>query len=172
MPVLSIFFGIIIRMYSMDDKEHHDPHIHAEYAGERALLRISDGEVLRGRLPPSKLLMVRDWIIIHRKELRANWKLAVNGKEVFKIKGVLTTPYVQRVKADNRYRLKLIFDNGEKRIFDISPYLNKGVFTRLKKPEVFKMARVVAGSVEWPGGIDLSYDTLYSESKPITSYPI
>ena len=54
MPILSRFYGIVIRMYFYDDKQHHEPRVHAEYAGEQAVFGIGDGEVLAGRLPPAK----------------------------------------------------------------------------------------------------------------------
>lgn len=76
-------------------------------------------------------------------------------------------PYVSSVQPLEDYRLDLIFENGERRIFDIKPYLQRGVFVRLQNRATFQSARVIAGSVEWPGGLDLSYDTLYLESKPI-----
>ena len=63
------------------------------------------------------------------------------------------------------YRLELVFENGERRIFDAKPYLHRGIFTRLQNQAVFQSARVVAGSVEWAGELDLSYDTLYLESE-------
>lgn len=85
MPILSMFYGIIIRMYFMDDKQHHEPHIHAEYADKRAVFGIAGGEVLAGALPRGKARLVQAWIEIHREELLANWQLAVNGEEVFKI---------------------------------------------------------------------------------------
>jgi hypothetical protein len=66
------------------------------------------------------------------------------------------------------FRLDIVFEGGEHRIFDVKPYLNRGVFVRLQNPATFAAARVVAGSVEWPGGLDLSYDTLYLESAPAT----
>ncbi len=77
-------------------------------------------------------------------------------------------PYVARVSALDNYCLDIVFENGEQRVFDVKPYLNRGVFVRLQNPAVFAAARVVAGSVEWPGGLDLSYDTLYLESAPAT----
>ncbi len=49
----------------------------------------------------------------------------------------------------------------------MKPYLQHGVFVRLQNRAAFQAARVVAGSVEWPGEVDLSYDTLYLESRPI-----
>jgi len=76
-------------------------------------------------------------------------------------------PYVKSVEAKDDYCLFLTFENGEKRTFDLKPYLDKGVFTRLRNVAVFKTVRVVSGSVEWHGEIDLSYDTLYMESKPV-----
>lgn len=78
-------------------------------------------------------------------------------------------PYVKSVESIDDNRLDLIFENGEHRIFEVTPYLSRGIFSRLKNPAVFRAARVVNGSVEWPGGLDLSYDTLYIESRPISS---
>jgi hypothetical protein len=61
----------------------------------------------------------------------------------------------------------LEFENKGWRIFDVKPYLSRGIFVRLQNQALFQAARVVAGSVEWPGGLDLSYDTLYLESQPV-----
>ena len=65
------------------------------------------------------------------------------------------------------YQLDVTFTNGERRIFDVRPYLERGVFRLLKDKERFASARVVAGSVEWHGEIDLSYDTLYVEGAEV-----
>jgi len=85
MPILSMFYGVVIRMYFYDDKQHHVPHLHAEYAGKMAVLSIDTGEVLAGTLPPGKVRLVQAWIEIHRDELLADWRLAVVGEEVFRI---------------------------------------------------------------------------------------
>ena len=85
MPILSMFYGIIVRMYFADNKQHHVPHIHAEYADEKAVFSIADGSVLAGKLKNSKVRLVQAWIEIRREELNADWQLAVNGEEVFKI---------------------------------------------------------------------------------------
>ena len=76
-------------------------------------------------------------------------------------------PYVKLVHPLSDYRLEVVFENGEHRMFDVKPYLQRGVFVRLQNRTIFQAARVVAGSVEWPGELDLSYDTLYLESQPI-----
>jgi len=76
-------------------------------------------------------------------------------------------PYVKSIKPQEDYCLLLTFENGEKRIFDLKPYFEKPVFARLKNVALFKTARVVSGAVEWQGEIDLSYDTLYIESKTV-----
>jgi hypothetical protein len=78
-------------------------------------------------------------------------------------------PYVQQVHPLDDYQLEVVFENGERRIFDVKPYLQRGVFVRLQNRAVFQAGRVVAGSVEWPGELDLSYDTLYLESRPIVA---
>jgi hypothetical protein len=88
MPTISMFFGIIIRMFYRDNQQHHLPHIHAEYQGEVAVFSIQDGSILDGSLPTSKRKLVEAWIEIHRDELFANWQLAVTGETVFKIKGL------------------------------------------------------------------------------------
>ena len=80
---------------------------------------------------------------------------------------VPVNPYVKHVRPLADHRLELLFENGERRIFDAKPYLQRGIFIRLQNPVAFQAARVVAGSVEWPGGLDLSYDTLYLESQPL-----
>ncbi len=76
-------------------------------------------------------------------------------------------PKVVAVKPLSDYRLDIEFANGERRIFDLGPYLDKGVFRQLNDVRRFGAARVVAGSVEWPGEIDLSYDTLYIEGRRV-----
>jgi hypothetical protein len=85
MPILSIFYGIIVRMYYADNKQHHVPHIHVEFGDEKAVFNIEDGKLLAGKFPKNKTRLVEAWIEIHREDLYANWKLAVKGEEVFKI---------------------------------------------------------------------------------------
>jgi len=88
LPTISMFFGIIIRMFYRDNKQHHLPHIHAEFQNDIAVFGISDGSILEGAFPPSKKKLVEAWIEIHHEELLANWQLAVNGETVFRIKGL------------------------------------------------------------------------------------
>ncbi len=78
-------------------------------------------------------------------------------------------PYIDHVVPVEDHVLEVVFTNGEHRRFDITPYLHKGVFTRLQQAAAFAAVRVVAGSLEWPGGIDLSYDTVYLESTPVAA---
>ena len=78
-------------------------------------------------------------------------------------------PHVKSVCALDGYELEVWFDNGESRRFDVKPYLDRGIFVRLRDHAAFREARVVAGSVEWPNGLDLSYDTLYIEGQPIAA---
>ncbi len=85
MPVISMFYGIIIRMFYFDNKEHKLPHIHVEYNEFNAVLAISNGEILAGNLSNNKLKLVEAWIEIHKDELMADWKLAIEGQQLFKI---------------------------------------------------------------------------------------
>ena len=85
MPVLSMFYGIIIRMFYYDNKQHSLPHIHIEYGEYKAVLSINDGNLIEGDFPKEKLKLVQAWAEIHKDELKANWKLAVEGQNIFKI---------------------------------------------------------------------------------------
>jgi hypothetical protein len=85
MPVISMFYGVIVLMYYFDNKKHRQPHIHVQYSDEEAVISIPDGAVLEGTLKSAKLKLVQAWIEIHQEDLMADWRLAVNGQAVFKI---------------------------------------------------------------------------------------
>lgn len=73
MPVLSRFYGIVIRMYFLQS-EHNPPHIHAIYNDHVAAIDFVTGKVLEGHLPPKAMNMVQEWISIHREELKNIWE--------------------------------------------------------------------------------------------------
>ena len=85
MPVISMFHGIIIRMYFLDNRHHDAAHIHARYAEFEASIGIDNGEILAGQLPRKQLRLVQAWIELHRDELVADWTLAVAGETPYKI---------------------------------------------------------------------------------------
>ena len=72
MPVLSRFYGIIIRMF-FKQAEHNPPHIHAIYGSDAAAVAILTGEILDGHLPPTAISMVRECIDLHQEELLSIW---------------------------------------------------------------------------------------------------
>jgi len=74
-------------------------------------------------------------------------------------------PRVKEVYPIEDYRLRLVFNNGEEKIFDVKPYLDIGVFKDLKKTEIFRTVRPFLGSIIWDNEIDLSPDTLYMDSR-------
>jgi hypothetical protein len=59
----------------------------------------------------------------------------------------------------------LVFKNNEKRIFDMSPYLDKKPYKKLKQWPLFMRAKVEYGTVVWPGNIDIAPETLWDYSK-------
>ncbi|MGM0444296.1 MAG: DUF4160 domain-containing protein [Fibrobacterota bacterium] len=85
MPAISLFYGIVIYMYAFDNRKHHSPYIHAEYSGEVAVFSIESGEILDGSIPTKKSKLVQAWIEIHREDLLADWNIAIEGGEIFKI---------------------------------------------------------------------------------------
>ena len=84
MPVLSMFYGIIIRMQCEHGGKHHLPHIHVICGEEESVFSL-DGELIEGTISVSKKKLVEAWIEIHKEELSANWKLLDEGEQSFKI---------------------------------------------------------------------------------------
>ena len=85
MSTISVFYGIIVRMYFGDSVQHHAPHIHVWYQGSEAVVRIPDGELLDGRLPGRQMKLLQAWIAIHEDDLMAAWHLALNHEAPPKI---------------------------------------------------------------------------------------
>jgi hypothetical protein len=70
MPTISWFYGISIRMYFGD---HSPPHFHAYEQANEALVRIADGEIIKGRLSPQARRFVEEWVQINQEALMRNW---------------------------------------------------------------------------------------------------
>ncbi len=85
MPVLSMFYGIIVAMYFADNRKHQRPHIHVKYQEFEAVFAIPEGDLLEGKLPKAKSRLIEAWVELHKEELMANWELAVASQALFKI---------------------------------------------------------------------------------------
>jgi hypothetical protein len=59
-----------------------------------------------------------------------------------------------------------VFDNDEEKVFDVKPYLDKGIFSQLKDRRIFNSVKPFLGSIQWVNGLDFCPDTLYLEGKP------
>ena len=80
-----------------------------------------------------------------------------------------TTPLldVVAVQIEAPYQLLLTFENGETRRFDMAPLLMRKPYLSLADPARFAQTQVVAGTVAWPGEIDIAPETLYQRSRPM-----
>lgn len=79
MPIISMFFGVVIRMFY---DEHNPPHLHAEYQSNKALFDFQ-GNIIKGSLSSrTATKLVREWIDIHINELEEDWELARAGQEI------------------------------------------------------------------------------------------
>lgn len=76
---------------------------------------------------------------------------------------------VVKVEVKAGYVLELEFENGERRLFDMAPYMDKKPFSRLKGVPAFNGAHIDYGTVVWPGNIDIAPETLYDRSVPLGS---
>ena len=82
MPVISVFFGIVIRMFY---REHGVGHFHAEHQGEQATFTF-DGELLAGALRSrTAVRLIKEWALAHRVELEANWDRVEAGEPLERI---------------------------------------------------------------------------------------
>ena len=64
-------------------------------------------------------------------------------------------------KANEDFSLDLKFDDGSVKRFDVTPYLNFGVFSELKDANYFKQVTIAFGTVQWPNEQDIAPETLY-----------
>ena len=72
MPVISRFYGVIIKMY-FRQSEHNPPHIHAIYGEYIGIIDIQTGQMLEGDLPKRALKMVQEWTAQHKDALMKIW---------------------------------------------------------------------------------------------------
>ena len=84
MPIISLFYGIIIRMFFRDNDKHKMPHMHAFYGEYEAVFTLG-GEIIAGDFPRKQAALVKAWALIHEEDLNADWTLALNGEETFRI---------------------------------------------------------------------------------------
>ena len=73
---------------------------------------------------------------------------------------------VKEVEPLDDYLLRLTFKNGEQKVFDMKPYLGKGIFQELKDEKIFKSAKISFDTVDWENEADIDPETLYNESLP------
>ncbi len=83
MPIVSLFFGIIIRLYHDD---HNPPHFHVEYGEYDAVVEVSSGRILFGHLPRQARKLVEKWRQKRKSELQKAWNDAISGKMPARIK--------------------------------------------------------------------------------------
>lgn len=81
MPTISMFYGIVIRMYYDD---HNPPHFHAFFGEYEAIFNF-EGEKIDGEMPNSKIKLITAWTLIHKEDLMANWELAKDSEKLYNI---------------------------------------------------------------------------------------
>lgn len=82
MPTISIFYGIIVRMFFA---EHAPPHFHVVYGDHEATIAIQTLELMEGKMPRRALELVLDWAELHQTELLENWNLCQKHQQPKKV---------------------------------------------------------------------------------------
>lgn len=85
MPIISQFYGIIIRIYFNDTEQHYLEHIHVQYNDFDAVYSIKNSNIIVGKLPSKQHKLVVAWIELHKDELLALWYVSQNDGDFFKI---------------------------------------------------------------------------------------
>lgn len=83
MPIIAVFFGLIIRVYHHD---HSPPHIHAQYGEFEAILEIATGKVLYGKVPVKALRLLNEWMKRNRADIMKAWDDASRHKSPRRVK--------------------------------------------------------------------------------------
>jgi hypothetical protein len=73
-------------------------------------------------------------------------------------------PAVTKVKVIEDHKLLVSFENGEQGELDMTPYLDFGVFSRLKNPQIFNQVTISFKTIEWPCGVDLDPEFVYEKT--------
>lgn len=73
-------------------------------------------------------------------------------------------PGVKNVKPLTDFKLRLTFENNEERIFDMNPFLNKGIFRELRDTGLFDTVHISFDTIQWENGADLCPEMLYEDS--------
>ena len=73
---------------------------------------------------------------------------------------------VKTVKPMRDYQIYVEIEDGRKGIFDLKPYLERGVFQELKDVHYFNQVRILFGAVTWPNEQDIAPETLLAEMLP------
>ena len=88
MPAISMFYGLVVYMYYLDNRQHNLPHIHVRYQDYEVVVSVPDGLVLEGAIPDPKMKLLQAWVELHGDELIANWQLAVSREPPFRIEAL------------------------------------------------------------------------------------
>jgi hypothetical protein len=78
-------YGIIVSMFFEINDKHHLPHVHVRHQGMKASFAIEDSRLLAAEIPVRQQRMVQVWIDLHQEQLMADWELASNGEQPFRI---------------------------------------------------------------------------------------
>lgn len=162
MPTIFSKHGIVIQVFFVD---HAPPHVHVLYGTHEAVLDHHALNVLEGSLPPEAMAAVQDIVDSEGKDAEGGLDIIRNHIKLLKKEPelVLTSPWrIHRAWVRSKYRIRLRFVDGFEGRIDLSRLVQQSmVFAALQDEALFKMVRLCAGVLTWPGGRDLAPDALY-----------
>jgi hypothetical protein len=73
-------------------------------------------------------------------------------------------PDIIKAVPEENYTVRVWFENGESGVFDVKPYLGRGIFMELRDLSIFNSVRPSMGTIQWANEADICPDTVYLDS--------
>ena len=69
-----------------------------------------------------------------------------------------------QIKTLENYKIKIKFENGEEKVFDMEKYIHEKFYKKLKNKKYFETVKVAGNTIEWENGEDVAPENLYYDS--------
>jgi uncharacterized protein DUF2442/uncharacterized protein DUF4160 len=163
MPIISTFFGVVVRMFY---EEHEPAHFHAEHQGEQGKFDLRGRMTVGNIRSRTALRLIEEWARRTGQNSRrtgapsrrgGRW----NGSNPLTEVDAMFLPSVVEAQHRGDFRIHLIFNDGSSKTVDFRSWLKGPIFAPLKQTSYFRRFFLDGGTVVWPNGADIAPETLY-----------
>jgi len=136
-------------------------------SNSRARVRIEDGQIIDGRLPPTVTRLVTEWTALRHDALMKNWVAARTDGQLERIEGLEWMIDVIGIRPLGGFKLEIEFSDGTTGVRDFKSIADKTgpMAEPLKDPAYFARVFIEDGALTWPNGYDWDPIALHDEMK-------